>query len=351
MRIEQLTFTRFIAAVAIVIFHYGKGSIIFNNAYIGFLTKQANVCVSYFFILSGFVMIIAYKNKSHIKIFEYLKNRFARIYPIYLLGLFLVIISLLISPQQINLQDFYLNFFMIQAWIPAKALTLNYPGWSLSVELLFYLIFPFLFNLVYKKISIKTITVFILAFWIISQIILHLMIPVNPIEGFPLSTEDLYYFPLMHLNEFLIGNLAGIYFVKKSTQHRNLDWQIVLTITVIIGALKLPFGLIYNNGLLALLFIPLIVLISLNNGKLTTIFSSKFFIFLGEISFGIYILQYPIWVWISDYRLEKYFQINKTEDFSLAFFIRLFVLIVIAGISYRFFEIPIRKKIKNFSSI
>lgn len=348
MRIEQLTFTRFIAAIAIVVFHYGKGSIIFNNAYIGFLTRQANVCVSYFFILSGFVMIIAYSNKSQIKIPEYLKNRFARIYPVYLSGLLLVIISLLISSQQINLHDFYLNLLMIQAWIPGKALTLNYPGWSLSVELLFYLIFPLVFNLVYSKANIKKITAFILVFWLISQIILHLVIPVNPIEGFPLSTEDLYCFPLMHLNEFLIGNLAGIYFIRKPVQQRNLDWQILLTVIAIIVALKWPFGLIYNNGLLALLFIPLIILISSNNGKLTTIFSSKFFIFLGEISFGIYILQYPIWLWISDYRLEKYFQINKTEDFSLAFFIRLFALIVTAAISYRLFEIPIQKKIKNF---
>lgn len=87
MRIEQLTFTRFIAAISIVIFHYGKESILFNNNLVGYVFKQANVGVSYFFILSGFVMIIAYHNKSEINFIEYFKNRFARIYPVYLLAI------------------------------------------------------------------------------------------------------------------------------------------------------------------------------------------------------------------------------------------------------------------------
>ena len=350
MKIEQLTFTRFIAAVSIVIFHYGKNSSIFNNPYVDFLVKQANVCVSYFFILSGFVMIIAYRNKSQINTFEYLKNRFARIYPVYLLGIILLFVSFVLS-KRANYTDLFLNLFMIQSWIPGKALTLNVPGWSLSVEFLFYLLFPFLFNAVYKKFNNRTITIAIVAFWIISQIVLHILIPVNPIKGFPLSSKDLFYFPLMHLNEFLIGNLAGIYFINRlSASQKNYDWAILIIVFLILAALKFPFGLIYHNGMLALLFIPLITLISLNNGVFTTIFKNKICIFLGEISFGIYILQYPVWQWITDYRLKKYFQIDKVEDFSLAFFIRLLALIIIAGISYIFFEVPLRDKIKNFGT-
>ena len=348
MRIEQLTFTRFIAAVFIVIFHYGKNSAVFNNSYFDFLLKQANVCVSYFFILSGFVMIVAYQNKSKIDTFEYLKNRFARIYPIYFLGIILVLITFILSGT-VNFLDLFLNLFMIQAWIPGKAITLNFPGWSLSVECFFYIVFPFFFNSVYKKFNTKTITTAIAAFWLISQIVLHTMIPVNPIKGFPLSTTDLLYSPLMHLNEFLAGNLAGIYFTKKlSASQKNFDWMILFVLFLIFITLKFPIGLIYHNGMLALLFIPLIILISLNNGIITTIFKSKIFVFLGEISFGIYILQCPVWLWITDYRLNKYFHINKVEDFSLAFFIRLIALIIIAAISYIFLEVPIRNQIKNF---
>lgn len=89
MRIEQLTFTRFIAAIAIVIFHFGKESYLFNSDYVSFIFRQAHLGVSYFFILSGFVMIIAYGNKKNINFIEYIKNRLARIYPVYLLAIVL----------------------------------------------------------------------------------------------------------------------------------------------------------------------------------------------------------------------------------------------------------------------
>jgi peptidoglycan/LPS O-acetylase OafA/YrhL len=88
MRIEQLTFTRFIAAVSIVIFHFGSGRFPLNILYPQFIFKQANVSVSYFFILSGFVMIVAYHKNSNIDFIAYMKNRFARIYPVYFIAIF-----------------------------------------------------------------------------------------------------------------------------------------------------------------------------------------------------------------------------------------------------------------------
>lgn len=91
MRIDQLTFTRFIAAILMAIFHFEKESPLFNNSYLDFIIRKANIGVSYFFVLSGFVMIIAYSNQKKIYWKTYLKNRFARIYPIYFSSLLLVL--------------------------------------------------------------------------------------------------------------------------------------------------------------------------------------------------------------------------------------------------------------------
>jgi hypothetical protein len=66
MRIEQLTFTRFIAAVAVVIFHFGREVFPFQHPILQPLVLSANIGVSYFFILSGFVMIIAYNKQPNI---------------------------------------------------------------------------------------------------------------------------------------------------------------------------------------------------------------------------------------------------------------------------------------------
>ena len=107
LKIDQLTFTRFIAAFSIVVLHFGARAFPFNVANISFIFKQASTAVSYFFILSGFVMIIAYNNKSKIEIVEYIKSRFARIYPIYLLAILILLIFYALS-NNINFENLLL---------------------------------------------------------------------------------------------------------------------------------------------------------------------------------------------------------------------------------------------------
>lgn len=291
-------------------------------------------------------MIIAYNNRKDVNFIEYLKNRFARIYPVYLLAILLIIGIKLGS--DVNVPDLFLSLFMFQSWIPGKALVINLPGWSLSVELLFYVTFPFLINIIYTKQKLKFTTIWIILFWLVSQILFHLIVyGVIKIPNY--SIRDIHYHPLMHLNEFLVGNLAGLFFVKKLKNHQNNYLIIILIIiALIILLLRFPIGLIFHNGLLAVLFVPLILFISMSNDKITTVFSQNIFIFLGEMSFGLYILQAPIWIVFSDYRMQKYLGLDKQLDFSISFLIRLTLLLIISALSYLFFEKPLRTIIKNY---
>ncbi|OIV43177.1 acyltransferase family protein [Flavobacterium johnsoniae] len=318
MRVEQLTFTRFLAAVSIVIFHYGQKSFLFNNKYVDFIFLNADVFVSYFFILSGFVMIIAYSNQSLISNKEYYLNRFTRIYPLYFLAI-LVMFILQIRSENLDFSGLVLNILMVQSWVPDKSLTINPPGWSLSVEFIFYLIFPFLFNTLFKNIKLKKLSLYIILFWIFSQIIYHLFFD----NEFLLLDRN----PIMHLNEFLIGNLAGLFFIKYLKDKKaNYDFFILLLSGLIALALRFPMEMHYHNGLLAVFFIPLIILLSINIGSLTRLFKKKAFVFLGEISYGIYILQHPIYSIVSAYSINKYF---KIIDPTVVFLIRFILLIVV----------------------
>lgn len=345
MRIEQLTFTRFIAAIAIVVFHFGRDSKLFSNDYVSFVFNSANVGVSYFFVLSGFVMVIAYHNKT-VSFFSYLKNRFARIYPVYILAILLLMISK--SSISINKEDLFLNVTMLQSWFSGKATTINYPGWSLSVELFFYITFPFLLNFVYNKKSLKSITIVIIVFWILSQLLFHAVIYevlILPIY----SVSDIFYHPIMHFNEFLIGNLAGLYFIKRNNlNNKNYLLQIVSLFLILLVFLKFKTGINFHNGLLAIVFAPIIFLLSSSNDIISRFMSKKSLVFLGEISYSIYILQVPIWVLVTDYRMEKYFGFSKELDVTASFFVRLFILIVFSALCYLWLEKPLRKKIKNY---
>lgn len=346
MRIEQLTFTRFIAAVAIVIFHFGRDSQIFSNEYVSFIFNNANIGVSYFFVLSGFVMIIAYQNRT-VSFFNYLKNRFARIYPVYVLAIILMVV--IQSFSSFNKEDLFLNLTMLQSWISGKAQTVNYPGWSLSVELFFYISFPFLLNYIYSKKNLKVISISVLLFWLLSQLLFHGII--NGMITIPYYTiEDAFYHPILHINEFLIGNLAGLYFIKKrdAIQKKNFLPLILVLFLGSLALLKFKIGLNFHNGFLAVVFVPIIYLLSRSNDIITKLISKKPFVFLGEISYSIYILQVPVWLFLSDYRMEKYFGFSKTSDVSASFFMRLFILIIFSSLCYLYFEKPLRKKIKNY---
>ncbi|WP_158976400.1 acyltransferase [Cellulophaga sp. L1A9] len=344
MRLDQLTFSRFIAAIAVVIYHYGLEVYPFNLTPIQGLFKQGNIAVSYFFILSGFIMIIAYHKYKKIAFLAYIKKRFARIYPVYFLALIIVLAFKIYYHKDSQLGDLLLNLTMIQSWIPGKALSFNYPAWSLSVELFFYVLFPFLYNTFYSKIAFSKLVVPILSIFAISQLLFHWGIYSASYEGFPSKFHDfLFYFPPMHLAEFLIGNLAGIYFIKKlSSSEKNYD----LIIFILFGLI--PFVLFYNtdfifhNGLLAVLFLPIIILMSANKGLLTTLSKYKPLVFLGEISYGIYILQSPIFAWTKAFLKDNQFT-NETSKFYIA----TAVLILSSALCFIYIETPLRKILKK----
>ena len=346
MKINQITFSRFLAAISIVIYHYGLQIAPFNNKTINYLFSQANIGVSFFFILSGFVMVVAYSNKLKIEVINYFKNRIARIYPVYILAIILLIVYVIISSKHLNINDITINLLFIQTWIPGKALTFNYPAWSLSVEIFFYVIFPFLFNYFYSKYTFKQLLIPFIFIWLMSQLLLHMGIHSGFYKGFPSKSHDLiYYFPLMHFNQFLMGNLAGIYYVTylKNKQSKNTLPLLLLSIILIIF-LKFNYWFILHNGFLIIFFIPLILLISINNGIISNVLKNRFFVFLGEISYGIYILQVPVFLSIEYY--YKKFQLGN--NFS-RFYFSLVVLLFLATISYYLIENPLRKKIINWS--
>ncbi len=342
MKIEQLTFTRFLAAVAIVVFHYGRDIYPFDSY--RFIVNQANFGVSYFFVLSGFVMAIAYGNQSQIRFGRFIQKRFARIYPVYLLAI-LLLMYILKNDLTAYKYDIYWNLSLFQSWIPSKALSFNFPAWSLSVEMFFYIVFPLVFNYIYKRLNPKYSIIIVVIFFIISQIVLMVLRSgadfLNPSSIF-VNHGFIYYSPIMHLNEFLVGNIAGLFLLSKIKQ-KNYDIHIVIVFVLIILTLKYNSVFELHNGMLALLFVPLILLLSANNGILTKLLTMKLPVFLGEISYGIYILQYPVnQLWT--------LQIAPCLNVSNAtcyFYLYLLFLIILSAISYKIVEVPLRRLINE----
>ena len=347
VRKDQITFTRFIAAIAIVIFHSGSAVFPFNHESVSFILVNANIGVSYFFTLSGFIMMLAYGSNDVMNIQKYYKSRFARIAPSYYLALLLVLPFILQKWAEYDYLGLFLNITMLQAWVPSKVLSINAPGWSVSVEMLFYLLFPWLFNFVYQKQRLWLIFVGGAVFFLASQWLHQALLDADYSDGFGTATHNLiYFFPLMHLNEFVMGNIAGMFFMRYMSQRRraNGPW-IILSIVALLVILKFPIGISMHNGLLVVVFIPLILFIAADNGIFSRLMSLRPLVFLGEISFGIYILQMPFANIF--YRILLRYGIT---DMSLIFYAYLCMLCLLAGLSFKFIETPLRKRINAFRS-
>jgi len=175
LQLDQITFTRFIAALTVVFFHYGQNIFPANISFLFENITAGPIAVGYFYVLSGFIMAIAYyqadPNKQiPISKKKYWVARFARIYPVYLLAL-LIIVAAKYKTLADDWATLPLHLFLLQSWIPGYPITLNTPGWSLSVEAFFYLCFPFLLFWIYKY-KAKSLVIFSIIFWIATQFVL-----------------------------------------------------------------------------------------------------------------------------------------------------------------------------------
>ena len=215
MRVESLTFFRFIAAIIVVCFHFGKDTSI--PVWLGDIAISGAQMVTFFFVLSGFVMMVSHYHKQGQSISAYYISRLARILPVYWLALvpFVLVYS---DPL-----GFLLSATLVQAWVSPYPLQPNVPGWSLSVEVFFYLLFPWLLILVRRyKATALLISAVALSIYLLTQAILSRLIQPDIYPGDPSVIHDLiFFFPLSHLCSFLLGMAAGKLYLERKAFFNN----------------------------------------------------------------------------------------------------------------------------------
>ena len=355
MQLNQITFTRFIAALSVVFFHYGQSIFPANISFLFENLTAGPIAVGYFYVLSGFIMAIAYyqpqKDKQQgINKKKYWIARFARIYPVYLLAL-LIIVAAKFRTLGENWETLPLHLLLLQSWIPGYPITLNTPGWSLSVEAFFYLSFPFLLLWVYKH-GTKALTLFCIILWIATQVILLSALNSDAYAPKTHLHDFIYYNPIMHLSSFVMGMLTGIYFKNNANEgktHKHALWvglSFALIFLLIWARPHLEnlfhYKLAFTNGLLAPVFLLFIVLLAKNRSTISHIFNHAWLILLGEASYSLYILQKPI-----HGLYDKIIVPRIALPETLHFYIFLVGLIIASILSYLYFEKPLRKIIRN----
>lgn len=149
--LRALTSARGVAAWLVVFYHI-RQSLPPVPAPVMAVIDKGYLAVDFFFLLSGFVIALAWRDRLRGSGWraapEFLRRRFARIWPLHAfiltggVGLALLLWSTgRHDPIDFPFADLPLHYLLIQNWGFAY-LAWNEPAWSISAELLAYLLFP-----------------------------------------------------------------------------------------------------------------------------------------------------------------------------------------------------------------
>jgi peptidoglycan/LPS O-acetylase OafA/YrhL len=305
--LTALTGLRFFAALAIFNIHttyFIQGPDMPDWRFLHQVASGEIAGVSLFFVLSGFILAYSHNDASISRhsLVTFWIGRLSRIYPVYFLALiwyapFILTHRFAVEPTATafgkSLASFVPSVFLVQSWIhPRSAIAWNGPGWTLSVEAVFYLLFPFMASRI-RLLPRRALPFFALGLWCLS---LTLTLSASRIlTGWNYATLFVSVNPLFHLPTFGVGIALGYHFLGSNMPIKRTSWLAVLGLgTILLLTLfidSFPDVVIHNC-----LFVPAFCLLiyGLAQGARTSaIFSLPALVLLGEASYGFYILQFP----------------------------------------------------------
>ena len=351
-RLDQLTFTRFVAILGVLFFHGGGGVYLqaVNVFPFSAILVSATTSVTYLYVLSGFVMsLVNFRPGEKFDTARYWSARFVRLYPLYIISFLLVCYYYLDSIAQIKPQKTLVNVFVLQAWVPRYAQSFNYASWSMTVEFFFYAVFPFFTLWAYRQSTKKLIWVSIIV-WVVSQMIHNALW----IGYFPEYENFLVYFPLFHLSSFILGAVGGIWYLREGRERVNKSSITLLVFTggvllasayIVVSSeiTRFPHGIQLMTGLLAPVLTIIIVALALDKSRLSTFLNYPVLVALGETSYGLYILHVPV-IWIYQRVLENL----SLADPRLIFDYTFLPLMIAVGLLIHFYlDQPLRSWLKK----
>ena len=337
--IKPLTSLRFIFALMVFAAH----CYVIDPHFSHFLYKEGFVGVSFFFVLSGFIIAYNYQRKFESKSIsrrEFWIARFARVYPLHIATLMLypLVGGALLAMNWDTVLKLVSQLFLVHPFIPQTDyfFAFNSPSWSLGCEQLFYFLFPFL--ALWLSDTRKL-------FWILiaTGLIVACGMYFTPEEQI---RAYWYVNPLTRLPDFLVGMLLFKLYDKSA---RN--WSVNRATWFEIGAVALFIAFYYcgSAGVLPKVYrysvyywLPVSLLLyvfAINKGMISRFLSNKYLVIGGDISYAMYLIHLFI--------IELYKSTGWNYPWQIVIPILLLITICCSLLSYRYFEKPVNKYIRK----
>ena len=242
-----------------------------------------------------------------------------------------------------------LSALLLQSWFPGAAERWNAPGWSLSCEALFYLCFPLLFARLDKaKLPLLWCALIASALWCVLRIeavsALHAQ-PMFDDTAFR-TTAGLFIeqVPAAAMGLFLVGMITGHLYVRGVRLDGWLWSPLAAIVLWLMAASPVSAWLTLARDAWITLTFPLLIS-ALAEVRLKDSRLKSFGLLLGQASYGVYIMQFPLWglLWFAvdggDGREEKSLVV------ALAF---IATLTASCCLTYLYFERPMERLVKRW---
>jgi peptidoglycan/LPS O-acetylase OafA/YrhL len=354
--LPALTSIRFVFSMMVLVGHFQvhyADELPAPPSWIGGIAPNA---VAFFFVLSGFILAYNYPTLPTTgAALKFLVLRIARIYPVHITTILAGVLLFVESQARIiyfQPLDYIFNASLTQTWtlIPFTSMAFNGPAWSISDEWFFYLMFPAVIAR-NRWISWSAVVLPIaFSLWLKSEYGC-LMSPavVGTYDPFAISCATIYpLFPPSRFIEFLMGVILCR--LMWPNDQRKTGLLQLACVTVAIATLQ------YNpnvpsvvNGLVSILITPAIGCLiigglSLQRGALTTILSNKPSLFLGEISFSVYMTHMIVfsWFWAHPALISSW-------HVGLKFAFLVGIILLVSSLLFIFVESPARNAAKGWT--
>lgn len=380
--IPSLTGVRGLASILIFFHHFNQQDfppLLFR------VLNEFHFPLSMFFVLSGFLICLRYYDTVELSgnwMRKYLKNRIARVYPIYLILTIAVFLYAWIANDNSIYNGknspatlFFMNITFLRGFFDDMKFTGIAQGWSLTVEECFYFSAPIFFLLI-KRSKIY----FLVAPLIVTGIGVLLVLIFRNVDfyGFFGSFKFLFISTFLGRTvEFFSGMVLAMIIRKADESVSNFSlytWLGIIGIgctnLIMINqpiskevpfALYQPIGIFTNNVILPVFICMFFYGLIKENSIPKKILGSKLGELIGKSSYILYLIHLGFISnltsnWLHNTADTFYAWLDKNEYWwlsehlnytALVLFSHLFILTIISIILYKFIEEPINLYIRK----
>ncbi len=359
--LPALTGIRTLLALTILLFHFTPSGLRWEaHPWVSLypLVDIGYVFVSFFFLISGFILSYNYGNRPvPLNAMDFWMARMSRLYPVYLLTM-VVSIPMLMNEWHVRS---HVQFWegtiatplLMQGWFPRLATFWMTVTWTLSCEVMLYIAFPWLMRLKWPGTWPKLLAM-LLGFWAIGMIPHSIYVIHDPDHLGQMATRysdgiwinTLKYTPLPYVCTFLAGLTLGRLheIAKLGVRGRMIvgvsgfvaAWYITYHL-----ATRLPYIMIHG-GLLTPVFAAIILGLS-GPSPLARVFSIKPLVVVGTSTYALYLLHFNLFILMQQHHLWVRLHMERFDPWAS------YVVVVCAALAARkWVEHPAQMAIGNW---